>query len=130
MDNKLSKRNHATGFGAAVLVLAFLSGGVSSAQIATPEPEYTGSDRVEEWVGKTILVVTPHPDDETFTSGGTLAKLAANGNDIRIVIYTTRDHLGVGPARRPSRDMLRRGGARLGHDRADGRAARAALQRG
>lgn len=59
-----------------------------SAQVTEAEPEYTGSDRIEDWKGKTILVVTPHPDDETFTSGGTLARLAANGNDIQIVIYT------------------------------------------
>ena len=59
------------------------------AQISSPEPEYTGSDRIEEWSGRRILVVTPHPDDETFTSGGTLALLAANENDIQVVIYTT-----------------------------------------
>ncbi len=36
-----------------------------------------------------LLPLSRHPDDETFTSGGTLAKLAANGNDIHIVIYTS-----------------------------------------
>ena len=61
----------------------------ATAQISRPEPEYTGSDRIEEWSGRRILVVTPHPDDETFTSGGTLALLAAKGNDIQVVIYTT-----------------------------------------
>ncbi len=61
----------------------------ASAQIATPEPEYKGTDRIEEWEGKTILVVTPHPDDETFSAGGTLAMLAENGNNIQILIYTT-----------------------------------------
>jgi len=59
------------------------------AQIATPEPEYKGSDRVEDWKEKTILVVTPHPDDETFSVGGTLARLAAGGNTIQILIYTS-----------------------------------------
>ena len=34
------------------------------------------------------IVVTPHPDDDTFSAGGTLALLARNGNDIRILIYT------------------------------------------
>jgi LmbE family N-acetylglucosaminyl deacetylase len=33
-------------------------------------------------------VFTPHPDDETFSSGGTLARLAENGNKVVIVIYT------------------------------------------
>ena len=59
------------------------------AQIANPEPEYTGEDRIENWKGKTILVVTPHPDDETFSAGGTLALLARNGNNIQILIYTS-----------------------------------------
>ena len=36
-----------------------------------------------------MLVVTPHPDDETFTSGGLLSMLVANGNNVRILIYTT-----------------------------------------
>jgi LmbE family N-acetylglucosaminyl deacetylase len=59
------------------------------AQVAQAEPEYTGDDRVEQWTGRRILVVTPHPDDETFTSGGTLALLARGGNQIRILIYTS-----------------------------------------
>ena len=59
------------------------------AQITRPEKEYTGDDRIEDWKGKTILVVTPHPDDETFSCGGILAQLAENGNNIQILIYTT-----------------------------------------
>ena len=59
------------------------------AQVSRPDPVYEGPDRIEEWSGRRILVVTPHPDDETFTSGGTLAMLAANGNEIQVVIYTT-----------------------------------------
>lgn len=46
------------------------------------------ADRVETWKGKTIMVFTPHPDDETFSSGGTMARLAANGNKVVVVIYT------------------------------------------
>lgn len=60
----------------------------AAAQVTMPEPAYTGTDRVEAWRGKRILVVTPHPDDETFTSGGTLALLARNDNEIHVVIYT------------------------------------------
>ena len=79
---------------AACVLLAAVVGAVAAvgsveAQVSRPEPEYTGSDRIEEWSGRRILVVTPHPDDETFTSGGTLAILAANGNDIQVVVYTT-----------------------------------------
>ncbi len=62
---------------------------VVSAQVATPEPEYKGEDRIENWQNKTILVVTPHPDDDTFTSGGLLSMLAANGNNVQILIYTS-----------------------------------------
>jgi len=62
---------------------------VANAQVVQPEPEYIGDDRIEEWKNKTILAVTPHPDDETFFCGGTLAQLAKNGNNIQILIYTT-----------------------------------------
>lgn len=47
--------------------------------------------KIEEWQGKTILVFTPHPDDDTFGCGGTLALLAKNGNRIFIGIYTNDD---------------------------------------
>jgi hypothetical protein len=30
-------------------------------------------ERIEAWTGKTIMVVTPHPDDDLFGCGGTLA---------------------------------------------------------
>ncbi len=45
-------------------------------------------DRIEQWKGKTVMVFTPHPDDDLFGCGGTLALLARNGNKIVIVIYT------------------------------------------
>ena len=84
---------HALPAGAGVLLAAVLVllAGVepARAQISRPEPVYEGADRIEEWSGRRILVVTPHPDDETFASGGTLALLAANGNEIQVVIYTT-----------------------------------------
>ena len=41
--------------------------------------------------GKTILLFTPHPDDDTFCCAGTLALLAKGGNNVRIVIYTNDD---------------------------------------
>lgn len=44
--------------------------------------------RVEKYVNKSILVFTPHPDDETFAMGGTLALLSKNQNNIQIIIYT------------------------------------------
>ncbi len=47
--------------------------------------------KIEEWKEKTILVFTPHPDDDTFSCGGALALLAKNGNRIFIAIYTNDD---------------------------------------
>jgi len=45
-------------------------------------------ERIEQWKGKTAMVFTPHPDDDLFGCGGTLALLVKNGNKIIIVIYT------------------------------------------
>ena len=47
--------------------------------------------RLEDLHGKTILLFTPHPDDDTFCCAGTLALLAKGGNHIHIVIYTNDD---------------------------------------
>ena len=47
-----------------------------------------GADRLENYTNKTVLVFTPHPDDDTFAVGGTLALLAKNKNRVFIVIYT------------------------------------------
>src|SRR5215469_4486602 len=47
--------------------------------------------RLENFRGKNILLFTPHPDDDTFCCAGTLALLARNNNNIRIVIYTNDD---------------------------------------
>ncbi len=43
---------------------------------------------VEQWTGKTILLIGAHPDDDTYAHG-TLAMLQENGNEIFIVILTT-----------------------------------------
>jgi len=73
----------------AICAPLILSSTKAIAQVAVAEPEYKGDDRIEKWKGKTVLAVTPHPDDETFTSGGLLSILAANGNNVQILIYTT-----------------------------------------
>ena len=49
------------------------------------------ADRIENWTNKTIMVVSPHPDDDTFSCAGTLALLVKNGNKVIIVIYTNGD---------------------------------------
>src|ERR1700704_102733 len=47
--------------------------------------------QLEKLEKKTILVFTPHPDDDTFCCAGTLALLAKRQNNIHIVIYTNDD---------------------------------------
>jgi hypothetical protein len=44
--------------------------------------------RLEELQKKTILVFTPHPDDDVFGAGGTIALLNRNHNKVLIVVYT------------------------------------------
>ena len=46
------------------------------------------SERLEDYTNKTILVFTPHPDDDTFAVGGTMAMLAKQKNRVIVVIYT------------------------------------------
>ncbi len=43
---------------------------------------------INDWRGKTVLVFSPHPDDD-LAPAGTLAKLVRNGNTVYIVMYTT-----------------------------------------
>src|ERR1017187_9081868 len=47
--------------------------------------------QLEKLQNKTILLFTPHPDDDTFCCAGTLALLAKRQNNIHIVIYTNDD---------------------------------------
>ena len=47
--------------------------------------------QLEKLERKTILLFTPHPDDDTFCCAGTLALLAKLQNNIHIVIYTNDD---------------------------------------
>ena len=54
--------------------------------------------RLEILHGKTILLFTPHPDDDVFGAGGTIALLNRNQNKIYIVIYTNDDKGSYDPA--------------------------------
>jgi len=49
------------------------------------------AQRLEQVQNKTILVFTPHPDDDVFGAGGTIALLNRNHNKVYIVIYTNDD---------------------------------------
>jgi LmbE family N-acetylglucosaminyl deacetylase len=69
-------------------VAAFLTGWLLFLfPVAATETATQTQDRVEHWRGKTVMVFTPHPDDDLFGCGGTLALMARN-NKIIIVIYT------------------------------------------
>jgi len=46
------------------------------------------TQRLEDMKGKTVLVFTPHPDDDVFGAGGTIALLNRNHNKVYIVVYT------------------------------------------
>ena len=46
---------------------------------------------IELLEGKTVLVFTPHPDDELFGAGGTITLLNRHHNRVFIVIYTNDD---------------------------------------
>ena len=68
------------------LVLTFVLVILAAAGCAAEEPP-----RLEELHNKTILVFTPHPDDDVFGAGGTIALLNRNRNKVYIVIYTNDD---------------------------------------
>ena len=66
-----------------VLVLIYV-GSASAQRQSQPFP-------LEKAENKTILVFTPHPDDDTFCCAGTLALLAKQHNNIHVVLYTNDD---------------------------------------
>ena len=43
---------------------------------------------VHSEIDMTVLVLTPHPDDEMIGMGGTIAKLAAEGERVVVVVFT------------------------------------------
>ncbi|ACY48961.1 PIG-L deacetylase family protein [Rhodothermus marinus] len=53
------------------------------AQVAWSQPEVP----VEQWQGKTILLIGAHPDDDSYAHG-TLARLAAQGNEVYVLLLT------------------------------------------
>src|SRR5947199_7749422 len=55
---------------------------------ATPAAE---EPRLEEMRDKTVLLFTPHPDDDVFGAGGTIALLNRNHNRVYVVVYTNDD---------------------------------------
>jgi LmbE family N-acetylglucosaminyl deacetylase len=68
-----------------ILAVSFLFGALPQNSVNKPEK------RLEELQGKTILIFTPHPDDDVFGAGGTIALLNRNHNKVYIVVYTNDD---------------------------------------
>lgn len=58
---------------------------------------YAQQTRLEQMHDKVILVFTPHPDDEVFGAGGTIALLNRNHNKVIVAIYTNDDKGSVDP---------------------------------
>lgn len=71
----------------ALLAAALVFGGIA----AHGESGQRDTSPIETWTGKTVLIFTPHPDDDTFACGGIMKILADNGNNIQVVIYTNDD---------------------------------------
>src|ERR1700761_2697968 len=72
-------------------IACLLCAPVVQAQQAPPQ---TPIDKLE---GKTVLVFTPHPDDEVFGAGGTIALLNKHHNKVIIAIYTNDDKGSLDP---------------------------------
>lgn len=92
-----------------LLITTLLCLGLFGCEAPTPASSILGTNqdpktfpkfenRIETWTDKTILVVTPHPDDDTFGCGGTMALLAKNGNLVKVLIYTNDDKGSKDPA--------------------------------
>lgn len=71
-----------------VLLLSAWALAAHAQEAAAKKVKVADKDRIENWTGKTVMVFTPHPDDDTFMCGGTMELLAKNGNTVIIVIYT------------------------------------------
>lgn len=61
------------------------------ASLIQPTLSAAQKTRLEDMTGKTVLVFSPHPDDELFGAGGTIALLNKNHNKVFIVLYTNDD---------------------------------------
>ncbi len=73
------------------LISIFLFIGAASLALEAQEPRPACAGRLEDFHDKTILVFTPHPDDELWGAGGTIALLNRNHNRVYIVLYTNDD---------------------------------------
>ncbi|MCX5708452.1 MAG: PIG-L family deacetylase [Candidatus Omnitrophica bacterium] len=68
---------------ASAVILLFMPFGAFAADIPAL-PEFTKEDRV--------LILAPHPDDETLGSGGVIQRARDAGARVQVVCYTNGDH--------------------------------------
>src|SRR5437667_10674097 len=67
----------------------------------------------QEWNNKTIMIFSPHPDDDIISCGGALAFLSGRGNRL-ILVYLTNGEKGtfdpamnsLSPAKIPAQEAL------------------------
>lgn len=71
---------------ACVVLWALVLGAAGA--VEAQESKAAAQDPIETWTGKTVLIFTPHPDDDTFACGGIMAILAKNKNRVIVAIYT------------------------------------------
>jgi LmbE family N-acetylglucosaminyl deacetylase len=69
------------------LALLFLASGALLAQRGSRSQPVNPAE-IAEWHGKTVMLFSPHPDDD-LAAAGTMARLVRNGNKVLIVMYTT-----------------------------------------
>jgi len=71
-----------------LIILACAPGTLAQNTSPSKETVVSDNDRIENWTGKTVMIFTPHPDDDTFMCGGIMELLARKGNKVIVVIYT------------------------------------------
>ena len=77
----MNARGHTSGLPTALALLFTLL--TANASVATVRDTNTGLP-LRRWSGKTILIISPHPDDDIIGCGGALALLG--GRDNRLVV--------------------------------------------
>ncbi len=65
--------------------------GILILSLAAPVLAQRAPVQLGEIEGKTVLLFSPHPDDDMFCCAGTLALMAKHRNSIQIFIYTNGD---------------------------------------